>query len=218
MDTLDTTAHEDLDRALTSALAAAPAAEHATRLLRSLGERAAREGTLDAGFDTIDSPLGRLLLAATPAGIVRIGFATEDEDELLDELARRVSPRVLRAPRLLDDARRALAEYFDGRLRSFELPLDWRLTNGFRRRVLLATARIPYGQTRSYRDLATAAGNHAAVRAAGSALATNPLPIVVPCHRVLRSDGALGGYRGGLPAKRMLLALEGADGAARADR
>jgi methylated-DNA-[protein]-cysteine S-methyltransferase len=177
-------------------------------LQAELARRAAAAGMLEAGYDRLDSPLGRLLIAATPVGVVRVGFESESEERFLDEIARRVSARVLRAPRLVDDARRQLAEYFDGRRREFELELDWRLAAGFRRRVLSATAQIPFGQTRSYRDVATSAGSPRAVRAAGSALANNPLPIVVPCHRVLRSDGSLGGFRGGIAAKRALLGYE----------
>jgi methylated-DNA-[protein]-cysteine S-methyltransferase len=142
---------------------------------------------------------------------VRLGLPVESEGAVLDELAARVSPRVLRvASAPLDRARHQLDEYFAGRRRAFELSLDWQLTRGFRRDVLRATARIPYGRTASYREIARRAGSPAAVRAAGSALARNPLPIVVPCHRVLPSSGALGSYRGGADAKARLLALEGA--------
>jgi methylated-DNA-[protein]-cysteine S-methyltransferase len=140
---------------------------------------------------------------------VRVGLPAEDEDAVLDELARRVSVRVLHASRdALTHARRQLDEYFDGSRRTFDVALDWRLTRGFRREVLRATAQIPYGQTASYKQVATRAGSPGAVRAAGTALATNPLPIVVPCHRVLRSGGALGAYRGGPEAKAQLLTLE----------
>jgi methylated-DNA-[protein]-cysteine S-methyltransferase len=165
---------------------------------------------------TLDSPLGRLLIAATPVGVVRIGFDSEGEEQVLAELTRRVSPDVLEAPRTVDEARRQISDYFEGGRQTFELALDWRLTTGFRRRVLHATARIPYATTRTYRELATTAGRAAAVRAAGSALANNPLAIIVPCHRVLRSDGGLGGYRAGLEAKRALLDHERASAAAHA--
>jgi methylated-DNA-[protein]-cysteine S-methyltransferase len=189
----------------------APPLDPATweRARRDLLRRADAEGLVDVAFERHDSPLGTLLLGATPAGLVRVGLPSEDEDAVLDELARRVSPRVLASPRdTLGRARRQLDEYFDGSRRSFEVPLDWRLSSGFRREVLRATARIPYGRTASYRDVATEAGSPAAVRAAGTALATNPLPILVPCHRVLRSGGALGSYRGGIEAKARLLELE----------
>jgi methylated-DNA-[protein]-cysteine S-methyltransferase len=171
--------------------------------------RAAEEGLLDVAYATADSPFGQLLLAQTPTGLVRLGLPSQDYDELLADLAERVSPRVVEAPAQLDEARRELDLYFEGKLRSFELPLDWRLSHGFRRRVLRAIASIPYGQTRNYTEMATRAGNERAVRAAGSACGSNPLPLVVPCHRVLRTSGALGGYAGGLPMKEALLALEG---------
>lgn len=205
-------AHEigerELKAELRSELARAPQREQSVALMSELARRAAATGMMEAGYDRVDSPLGRLLVAATPSGLVRVGFESESEERFLDEIARRVSARVLRAPRLVDDARHQLEEYFEGRRQGFELELDWRLTSGFRRRVLRATARIPFGETRSYREVASAAGSPQAVRAAGSALANNPLPIVVPCHRVLRSDGSLGGFRGGLDAKRALLGYE----------
>ncbi|MCW2988771.1 MAG: cysteine methyltransferase [Solirubrobacterales bacterium] len=177
--------------------------------LNRLAERASEEGLLDVAYTTTDSPFGRLLLARTPKGLVRIGLPNQDADELLVDLATRVSPRVLEAPAGLDEVRRELDLYFEGRLTEFDLPLDWQLSRDFRRRVLLAIAGIPYGQTRSYTQMATSAGNERAVRAAGSACGSNPLPLVVPCHRVLRSGGALGGYGGGLPMKESLLRLEG---------
>lgn len=179
------------------------------RSLSRLNERAAAEGLLDVAYTTADSPFGPLLLATTPRGLVRIGLPSQDSDELLVDLATRVSPRVLEAPAQLDAARRELELYFEGRLTEFDLPLDWRLSKDFRRRALRAIARIPYGQTRSYTEVAKSAGNERAVRAAGTACGTNPLPLVVPCHRVLRSGGALGGYGGGLPMKEALLRLEG---------
>jgi len=177
--------------------------------LNRLTERASAEGLLDVAYTTADSPFGTLLLATTPKGLVRVGLPNQDADELLVDLATRVSPRVLEAPAPLDEARRELDLYFDGKLTEFELPLDWQLSRDFRRRVLRAIARIPYGQTRSYTQMATSAGNERAVRAAGTACGANPLPLVVPCHRVLRSGGALGGYGGGLPMKEGLLRLEG---------
>jgi methylated-DNA-[protein]-cysteine S-methyltransferase len=180
--------------------------------LKSLVERAADEGLLDVAYTTTDSPFGGLLLAATRRGLVRVGLPEQGQDELLKDLAARISPRVLESPAQLDDARRELDLYFEGRLTEFDLPLDWRLSHDFRRRVLRAINRIPYGQTRSYTQVAASAGNERAVRAAGSACGSNPIPIVVPCHRVLRTGGALGGYGGGLPMKRALLELEGAVG------
>jgi methylated-DNA-[protein]-cysteine S-methyltransferase len=177
--------------------------------LNRLAARASEEGLLDVSYTTADSPFGTLLLARTPKGLVRVGLPNQDADELLVELATRVSPRVLEAPAQLDAARRELDLYFEGKLTEFDLPLDWQLSRDFRRRVLRAIARIPYGQTRSYTQMATSAGNERAVRAAGTACGTNPIPLVVPCHRVLRSGGALGGYGGGLPMKEGLLRLEG---------
>jgi methylated-DNA-[protein]-cysteine S-methyltransferase len=171
--------------------------------------RAAEEGLLDVAYTSADSPFGPLLLATTKRGLVRVGLPNQDADELLVDLADRVSPRVLEAPAALDEARRELDLYFDGKLDHFDLPLDWRLSSGFRQRVLRAIDRIPYGQTRSYTEMARKAGNERAVRAAGSACGSNPLPLVVPCHRVLRTGGALGGYGGGLPMKQALLELEG---------
>jgi methylated-DNA-[protein]-cysteine S-methyltransferase len=177
--------------------------------LERLREAAAEQGLLDVAYATADSPFGPLLLATTPRGLVRIGLPNQDPDALLSDLAIRVSPRVLEAPAKLDAARRELDLYFEGQLTSFDLPLDWRLSKDFRRRALRAIARIPYGQTRSYMELAASAGNVRAVRAAGTACGTNPLPLVVPCHRILRTGGGLGGYGGGLPMKQALLQLEG---------
>ncbi len=170
---------------------------------------AAAAGLLDVAYATTDSPVGTLLLATTPAGLVRIAFIDfEREDDVLQEMAADISPRVLAAPRKLDEPRRELEQYFVGDRHEFELPLDWRLTKGFGRRVLEATAAIPYGSVSSYRDVATEAGSPRGSRAAGNALGANPLPIVVPCHRVLHSGGGLGGYTGGLDRKRTLLAIE----------
>lgn len=177
--------------------------------LNRLAERAAEERLLDVAYATTDSPFGPLLLASTPRGLVRVGLPNQDADALLVDLAARVSPRVLEAPAQLDQARRELDLYFEGKLTDFDLPLDWRLSRDFRRRVLRSIARIPYGQTRSYTQMAKSAGNERAVRAAGTACGSNPIPLVVPCHRVLRTGGALGGYGGGLPMKEGLLRLEG---------
>jgi methylated-DNA-[protein]-cysteine S-methyltransferase len=194
-----------------SALAAAlpVSADELARLQATLVDRAADAGLLDVGYRTVDSPLGDLLVAATDAGLVRVAFAGEGHDAVLQELADRVSPRVLKAPGRLDPVARELDEYFAGRRRSFDLALDWQLARGFRRTVLghLATD-VAYGRTASYGALAALAGNPKAVRAVGTACATNPIPLVVPCHRVIRSDGAMGAYRGGTEAKRTLLALE----------
>ncbi len=179
--------------------------------LPDVSEAAAAAGLLDVAYATFDSPLGLLLVASTTRGLVRLAYlGSEDEAEVLEQLAARVSPRVLAAPRRLDDPRRELDQYFTGRRRQFELPLDWQLAHGFSRRVLQATARIPYGATATYKQVATEAGNARAFRAAGNALGSNPIPIIVPCHRILHSGGGLGGYTGGLDRKRLLLAVEGA--------
>jgi methylated-DNA-[protein]-cysteine S-methyltransferase len=177
--------------------------------LHRLAERADAEGLLDVAYANVDSPFGTLLVAATPRGIVKLSLPNYDPGEALEELSANVSPRVLEAPAKLDEARRELDLYFEGRLTAFDLPVDWRLTGGFRGRVQHAIARIPYGQTRSYAEMARSAGNERAVRAAGTACGSNPVPIVVPCHRVLRSGGGLGGYGGGLPMKEALLKMEG---------
>jgi methylated-DNA-[protein]-cysteine S-methyltransferase len=181
-----------------------------TDLKRRVADAADMSGLIDVAYAHVDSPIGELLLAATPTGLVRVGFPGEDEDDALARLAARVSPRILERPERLDRARRELDEYFAGRRREFDLDLDWQLTAGFRRRVLEATAEIPFGETSTYTAMAGAAGSPRAHRAAGSALGSNPLPVVVPCHRVLRVGGALGGYGGGLEVKEMLLRLEGA--------
>jgi methylated-DNA-[protein]-cysteine S-methyltransferase len=180
--------------------------------IKEFKARAAREGLLDVAYTTTDSPFGQLLLAQTKRGLVRVGLPNQDSDQLLADLSARVSPRVLEAPDELDEVRRELDLYFAGKLDSFDLPLDWRLSSGFRQRVLRAIDRIPYGQTRTYTEMARKAGNERAVRAAGSACGSNPIPLVVPCHRVLRTGGALGGYGGGLPMKQSLLELEGVMG------
>ena len=177
--------------------------------LAKLARRAAEEGLLDVAYTTTDSPFGPLLLAKTPRGLVRLGLPNQNADELLEELARKVSPRVLEAPSELEETRRELDLYFEGKLDRFDLPLDWRLSDGFQLRVQRAIAAIPYGETRNYTEMAAIAGNERAVRAAGTACGRNPIPLVVPCHRVLRSGGGLGGYGGGLPMKRALLELEG---------
>jgi methylated-DNA-[protein]-cysteine S-methyltransferase len=172
-------------------------------------DAATAAGLLDVAYAKLDSPVGTLLLAATPAGLVRIAYLDGDqEDSILEDIARRVSPRVLAAPRALDEPRRELDEYFEGRRRSFEIAIDRQLMSDFGRRVLAATAAIPYGSVSTYQDVAARAGSPRGSRAAGNALGANPLPIVLPCHRVLRSGGSLGGYTGGLDRKRTLLAIE----------
>ena len=184
--------------------------ETLARLHDRLVGAAVADALLDVAYRVVDSPLGPLLVAATEQGLVRLAFQREDHDAVLNTLAERVSPRLLHAPRQLDDAARQLADYFAGRRHEFVLPLDLRLSHGFRRQVLRHLVTIGYGQRESYTAVATVTGHPKAVRAVGSACATNPIPIVVPCHRVLRSDGSLGGYAGGLAAKQALLGLEAA--------
>jgi methylated-DNA-[protein]-cysteine S-methyltransferase len=185
-------------------------ADMLSRLRRRLAHEAAQADLLDVAYTVIDSPLGRLLLAATPRGLVRVAFASEDHDRVLETLAARLSPRILRAPGRLDGVAREIDEYFAKDRQSFDVPVDLSLSRGFRHLVQTYLPQIGYGQTRSYRDVAELVGNPKAVRAVGTACATNPLPIVVPCHRVLRTDGSLGGYIGGLQAKTALLRLEAA--------
>jgi len=164
---------------------------------------------LDIAYRTVDSAVGALLLAATPRGLLRVAFANEGHDVVLQNLSQRVSPRMLEAPARLDPVARQLDEYFTGGRHSFDVALDWSLSRGFRRTVLEhLNADVSYGDTASYAALAQLSGSPKAVRAVGTACATNPIPIVVPCHRVIRSDGTVGAYRGGPAAKRVLLALE----------
>lgn len=167
-------------------------------------------GVLDIAYRVVDSPLGLLLLAATDVGLVRVAFIGENHDAVLQHLSDRISPRILNDPTRLEAVARELDEYFAGRRRGFDVPLDWQLSAGFRSTVLHHLPEIGYGRTASYAAVAQLAGNPKAVRAVGSACANNPLPLVVPCHRVVRSDGSIGGYGGGVEAKRMLLALEAA--------
>lgn len=184
--------------------------DHLDELHTALAAAATRDELLDVAYRTVDSPVGALLVAATQKGIVRVAFEGEDHEAVLDVLSTRLSPRILLAPARLDAAARELDEYFAGRRTSFDLPLDFSLSGGFRLTVLDHLRSIAYGHTESYSEVASAAGSPRAVRAVGSACATNPLPVIVPCHRVLRSDGSLGGYLGGLDAKRALLAMEAA--------
>ena len=170
--------------------------------------RAEADGLLDVAYTVHDSPVGPLLLAATPRGLVRVAFEREDHDAVLMRISELVSPRVLAAPRRLAGVERQLDEYFSRRRRVFEVPLDRALSSGFRREVQDHLPTIPYGHTESYAEVATLLGRPKASRAVGSGCATNPLPLVLPCHRVLRTDGTLGGYAGGLDAKAALLALE----------
>lgn len=198
----------DLTGGLMRAVTASP--EHLRRLHDLLAAAAQAEGILDVAYRTVDTPLGALLLAATEQGLVKVAYAVQDHDTVLEQLADTISPRVLRSSARLDPAAREIEEYFAGQRTTFDVALDLRLAHGFRRDVLAHLRDIAYGTTASYAALAAAAGSPKAFRAAGSACAANPLPIVVPCHRAVLSDGSLGRYVGGEEAKRTLLTLEGA--------
>jgi methylated-DNA-[protein]-cysteine S-methyltransferase len=176
-----------------------------------LAERAWTEGGADVAYATADSPFGPLLVAMTRRGLGRLAYPTETPDEVLQELSSRLSPRMVESMAATDQVRRELDEYFAGRLHDFTVRVDLSLVRGFTLAILRATSRIPFGSVSTYREVATKAGNAAAVRAAGNALGSNPIPIVVPCHRVLRTGGGLGGYTGGLDCKVKLLQLEGVD-------
>ena len=197
---------EEMERALRAALrtdrdAVAPP---------SIVDAAAAAGLLDVAYARLDSPVGTLVLASTPHGLARLAYVDDGQEEaVMEDIAARLSPRMLAAPRRLDAPRRELDEYFAGRRRAFDLALDLSLLSDFTRRVLSAAAAIPYGEVATYREVATAAGSPRGFRAAGNALGSNPLPIVLPCHRVLHSGGGLGGYTGGLDRKRTLLTIEG---------
>jgi methylated-DNA-[protein]-cysteine S-methyltransferase len=181
------------------------------RLARRFAEAAAREGAAEITYATFDSPIGEGLIASTPRGVVRVGLPGLDREQMLEEMAAKISPRLLEAPGSLTEPLRELDEYFDGRRESFDLPLDWSLAGSpFRRDVLEATARVPFGHVITYGDAAEQAGNRRAHRAAGTALGQNPIPLIVPCHRVVRSGGVLGNYGGGPEMKRWLLGFEGA--------
>jgi methylated-DNA-[protein]-cysteine S-methyltransferase len=180
-----------------------------TDFVEQLAERASEEGLLDVAYATVDTPIGELVVAATERGLVRVALPGQELDLVLNQLAERVSPRVIAYPRRLDEARRELDEYFERKRERFEIPVDWRLSHaGFYRRVLRATAKVPFGEVITYTQAAKRAGSPRAVRAAGSALGSNPIPIVVPCHRVIRSGGDVGNYGGGPELKRFLLDLE----------
>jgi methylated-DNA-[protein]-cysteine S-methyltransferase len=201
---------DDLERAL-ARTAPHPDPGDTAAAARRAAARAGETGAADVAYAIEPSPLGELVAAVTRRGVVTLSYEDDRLEELLDRLALRISPRVVEAPARLDPLRRQLDEYFAGTRRAFDVPVDWSLTHGFTRRVLRATARIPYGDASTYREVARRAGSERAVRAAGNALGANPIPIVVPCHRVLRTGGAMGGYGGGVERKRFLLELEGAE-------
>ena len=186
------------------------AAERLPSAPPELSGRAETEGLVDVAYTSVDSPLGPLLVAASPKGLVRVSYSDpRGPDHVIEQLAERISPRVLEAPARLDPVRRELDEYFAGRRTEFETPIDWSHLAGFTRKVLRATARIAFGETSTYAGVASRAGSPRAMRAAGNALGANPMPVIVPCHRVLRTGGALGGYTGGIERKEYLLRLEG---------
>lgn len=198
----------DLERALRDP---GTAAFDLDRWRTALADRASAAGLVDVAHAGYDSPLGQLTIYVTDRGLVRLAYPGEPLDDQLAELAAVISPRIMRAPQRTDAVRRQLDEYFAGERRAFEVAVDWRLIRGFAERVLRATSRIPFGRVSTYRDVAAEAGSPRAFRAAGNALGSNPIPIVVPCHRVLHASGGLGGYAGGLERKRYLLDLEGHD-------
>jgi methylated-DNA-[protein]-cysteine S-methyltransferase len=203
------------DRQLEKMLRNPPAGD-LDRAVQGVLVRAERAGLVDVAYAPVDSPFGKLLVARTDRGVVRLALPKhrghhQNEDEVLEDLARYVSPRVLESPQRLDEERRELEEYFEGKRDHFDVPVDWELTPpGFRNRALHAVARIPYGETRTYAEIAKQAGNPRAFRAAGTACGRNPIPLIVPCHRVLQSGGGVGNYGGGPEMKRALLDLEGA--------
>ena len=184
--------------------------DRSRRLAERFTDRAVEEGLGDVTYGFAESPFGELLVALTAQGVVKLDYPDRDFDEELEMIASRLSPRVLFSPKATDTVRRELGEYFEGKRRDFDVPVDLSLSRGFARKVLSATARIPFGSLSTYREVAAEAGNIKATRAAGNALGSNPIPIVVPCHRVVRTGGGLGGYTGGLGRKRALLRLEGA--------
>jgi methylated-DNA-[protein]-cysteine S-methyltransferase len=208
VNSIDQTSRDHADAAFVAGLLRSQPAEDLPALRERLAARADREGLLDVAYRTVDSPVGRLLIAATEAGLVRVAYDSEGHDAVISALAERVSPRVLRDPGRLDEAARQLDQYFAHRRRAFDLSLDLRLAAGFRRTVLDHLRDIAYGTTASYAAVAAAAGHPRAVRAVGTACARNPLPVVVPCHRVVRSDGSVGSYVGGTETKQRLLGLE----------
>ena len=197
------------EKELKSALRGAGGQRDLSDATARLLQRAEDEGLVEVAYTTVDSPFGRLLLAGTDRGIVKLGLPNQDVDDVLSQLAARVSPRMLEAPRRLDPARRELDDYFEGKLTAFDVPVDWRLSKGFADKVLHAVARIPYGRTLSYGEVAAKAGNPRAFRAAGTACGINPVPLIVPCHRVVQAGGKPGNYGGGPEMKRALLELEG---------
>ena len=203
------------EKKLEKMLRQTPSGGDLDRAVQGVLARAERDGLIDVAYASVDSPFGRLLVARTDRGVVRLALPSHrgdqrTDDEVLEDLARFVSPRVLESPARLDKERRELEDYFEGKRDHFDVPVDWKLTPaGFRNRALHAVARIPYGETRTYGQIAKQAGNERAFRAAGTACGRNPIPLIVPCHRVVQSGGGIGNYGGGPEMKRALLDLEG---------
>jgi methylated-DNA-[protein]-cysteine S-methyltransferase len=203
------------DKQLEKMLKQAPSTTDLDRAVQGVLARAERDGLIDVAYAEVDSPFGKLLVARTDRGVVRLKLPGGRDglispDETLEDLAANISPRVLEAPSRLDEERRELEEYFEGRRQEFDVPVDWSLTSpGFRSRALHAVARIPYGKTKTYAQIAKSAGNPRAFRAAGTACGHNPIPLIVPCHRVVQSGGGIGNYGGGPEMKKALLDLEG---------
>ena len=197
-----------VERDIAEAARALPVAGPSPATMNRLVRRARREGLLDVAYAQVDSPLGPLTAATTPRGLVCLAYPDRPLEEVLAKIAVELSPRILEAPARLDPLRRELDQYFEGRRQRFEQPIDWSLTRGFYREVLRATARIRFGKLSTYAEVAAKAGSPRAVRAAGNGLGSNPMPVVVPCHRVVASGGGLGGYTGGLERKKFLLELE----------
>jgi len=203
------------EKKLEKMLRQTPSGGDLDRAVQGVLARAERDGLIDVAYASVDSPFGRLLVARTDRGVVRLALPSHrgdqrTDDEVLEDLARFVAPRVLESPARLDDERRELEDYFECKRDHFDVPVDWKLTPaGFRNRALHAVARIPYGETRTYGQIAKQAGNERAFRAAGTACGRNPIPLIVPCHRVVQSGGGIGNYGGGPEMKRALLDLEG---------
>jgi len=204
------------EKQLEKMLRQAPAGADLDRAVQGVLVQAERDGLIDVAYAPVDSPFGRMLVARTDRGVVRLKLPSSrghqvSDAQALEDLATYVSPRVLEAPSRLDEERRQLEEYFEGKRDHFDLSVDWALTpEGFRNRALHAVARIPYGKTMTYAEIAKQAGNPRAFRAAGTACGRNPIPLIVPCHRVVQSGGGIGNYGGGPEMKRALLDLEGA--------
>jgi methylated-DNA-[protein]-cysteine S-methyltransferase len=204
------------DKQLEKMLKQAPDTADLDSAVQGLLARAERDGLIDVAYAAVDSPFGELLIARTDRGVVRVALPIDrgrqrPRDEVLEDLAAHVSPRILESPKRLDEERRELDEYFEGKRTHFDVPVDWALTpKGFRNRALHAVARIPYGRVKTYAEIAKSAGNPRAFRAAGTACGHNPIPLIVPCHRVVQTGGGIGNYGGGPEMKRALLDLEGA--------